>query len=116
MIVLTDGADNASTGNLTGAIAAARAANAAIYTIGIEGAGFTPDPLQQLATSSGGQYYGASSSADLARVYRSIAAALTFQRAGPLGTCDIYRSDSQSMALRVFDDRCRMIEAHRLII
>ena len=76
MIVLTDGADNASTGNLPAAIAAARAANAAIYTIGIEGEGFTPDPLQQLATSTGGQYYGASSTAALARVYQSIAAAL----------------------------------------
>jgi tight adherence protein B len=76
MIVLTDGADNASKGNLPGAIAAARAANAAIYTIGIEGEGFTPDPLQELATSTGGQYYGASSTAALARVYQSIAAAL----------------------------------------
>src|SRR5207249_852549 len=66
MIVLTDGADNASTGNLPAAIAAARAANAAIYTIGIEGEGFTPDPLQQLATSTGGQYYGASSTGSAA--------------------------------------------------
>jgi tight adherence protein B len=76
MIVLTDGADNASKGNLLAAIAAAREANAAIYTIGIEGVGFTPDPLQQLAASTGGQYYGASATAALARVYQNIAAAL----------------------------------------
>jgi tight adherence protein B len=76
IIVLTDGADNASAGTLTAAIAAARQANAAIYTIGIEGKGFTSDPLVQLATATGGQYYGASSTSDLARVYSSIATAL----------------------------------------
>jgi tight adherence protein B len=76
IIVLTDGADNASVGTLSSAIAAARAANAAIYTIGIEGKGFTPDPLKQLAQATGGQYFGASSTSALARVYASIADAL----------------------------------------
>jgi tight adherence protein B len=76
IIVLTDGADNASIGTLSSAIAAARAANAAIYAIGIEGKGFTAEPLQQLAEATGGQYYGAASTSDLARVYGSIADAL----------------------------------------
>lgn len=76
IIVLTDGADNASAISLTSAIAAARLANAAIYTIGIEGEGFTPEPLLQLSTSTGGQYFGASSSSDLGRVYANVAAAL----------------------------------------
>src|SRR4029450_955087 len=49
IIVLTDGADNASAGTLNAAVEAARAANAAIYAIGIEGAGFTSAPLVQLA-------------------------------------------------------------------
>jgi tight adherence protein B len=76
IIVLTDGADNASTGTIATAIAAARQANASIYTIGIEGEGFTSDPLVQLASETGGQYFGAASTSDLARVYGSIAAAL----------------------------------------
>jgi tight adherence protein B len=76
IIVLTDGADNASAGTLNAAVEAARAANAAIYAIGIEGAGFTSAPLVQLAQATGGQYYGAASSDDLARVYASIQAAL----------------------------------------
>jgi tight adherence protein B len=76
IVVLTDGADNASIGTISTAIAAARQANAAVYTIGIEGAGFTSDPLVQLADATGGQYFGASSSSDLARVYAAIAAAL----------------------------------------
>jgi tight adherence protein B len=73
IIVLTDGADNASKRTIEQAIAAARHADAAIYTIGIEGQGFTPDPLIQIASSTGGQYYGAASTSDLARVYGTIA-------------------------------------------
>jgi tight adherence protein B len=76
IIVLTDGADNASVGSIDTAIAAAKQANASVYTIGIEGAGFTSDPLVQLANSTGGQYFGASSTSQLASVYASIAAAL----------------------------------------
>jgi tight adherence protein B len=76
IIVLSDGADNVSKSSLTTAIAAARQANAAVYTIGIEGSGFISDPLVQLASSTGGQYYGAASTSDLAGVYGSIAVAL----------------------------------------
>jgi tight adherence protein B len=76
MIVLTDGADNASLSSITGAITAARSANVAIYAIGIEGKGFTSDPLLQLTSATGGQYYGASSTSNLASVYNTIASAL----------------------------------------
>jgi tight adherence protein B len=76
IVVLSDGADNASTGTLAAAIKAAHEANASIYSIGIEGAGFTSEPLKQLASATGGQYYGAASTAKLAGVYGSIAAAL----------------------------------------
>ena len=76
IIVLSDGADNASSGSLTTAIKAAREANALIYAIGIEGEGFTSDPLEQLASSTGGQYYGAASTSALAGVYKSVAGAL----------------------------------------
>jgi tight adherence protein B len=73
IIVLSDGADNASRQSLQAAILAARTANAAVYTIGIEGTGFTAAPLEELSSSTGGQYYGASSSADLKSVYATIA-------------------------------------------
>ena len=76
IIVLTDGADNASHSDVSAAIAAAREANTAVYTIGIEGKGFTSDPLLQLSDATGGQYYAAASSSGLARVYAAIAAAL----------------------------------------
>jgi len=49
IIVLSDGADNASSGSLATAIKAAAQANASIYAIGIEGEGFTADALKELA-------------------------------------------------------------------
>jgi tight adherence protein B len=73
IIVLTDGADNASHNSMPQAIDAARNANAAVYTIGIEGTGFTPAPLEEIAAKTGGQYYGASSTSNLASVYSAIA-------------------------------------------
>ena len=43
-----------------------------MYTIGIEGEGFTAAPLEQLSSATGGQYYGASSTAALKSVYGTI--------------------------------------------
>jgi tight adherence protein B len=76
IIVLTDGADNASKRTIEQAITAARDANAAIYSIGIEGKGFTSDPLFEVAGATGGQYYGAASTSDLRSVYGTIAETL----------------------------------------
>ena len=73
IVVLTDGADKGSKHTIDDATAAARRANAAIYAIGIEGTGFTPDPLIEIADKTGGQYYGASSTSALAAVYAKIA-------------------------------------------
>jgi tight adherence protein B len=73
IVVLTDGADKGSKHSIDDAIATARQANAAIYAIGIEGTGFTPDPLIEIADKTGGQYYGASSTSALAAVYAKIA-------------------------------------------
>lgn len=73
IIVLTDGADNASKTSLNEAVAAARKANVAIYAIGIEGQGFTSDPLVQLSKATGGQYFSASSTSALRGVYATIA-------------------------------------------
>jgi len=76
IIVLTDGADKGSKSTIAQAYRAALDANAAVYAIGIEGEGFTPDPLLEIADRTGGQYYGAASTDDLARVYAKIAATL----------------------------------------
>jgi len=73
LIVLTDGRDVSSHDSLDAAVAAARAANVSIYPIGIEGQGFDPAPLQQLARETGGRYYAASSTSALTGVYSSIA-------------------------------------------
>jgi tight adherence protein B len=73
IVVLTDGADKGSKHSIDDAIAAARKANAAIYAIGIEGTGFTPDPLIEISDKTGGEYYGASSTSALAAVYAKIA-------------------------------------------
>jgi tight adherence protein B len=76
IIVLTDGADKGSKRTIEQANKAALDANAAVYAIGIEGEGFTSDPLVEIADKTGGRYYGASSTADLAAVYQKIAETL----------------------------------------
>ena len=76
LIVLTDGADISSKATLANAIAAARGAGVSVYPIGIEGKGFTPRPLQQLAAATGGRYYPASSTDALEGAYGAIAARL----------------------------------------
>jgi tight adherence protein B len=76
LVVLTDGADKGSKHTIEDAWRAARDANAAIYAIGIEGDNFTPDPLIEIADKTGGQYFGASSTSDLAGVYAQIATTL----------------------------------------
>ena len=73
LIVLTDGRDVSSKATLTSAIAIAREAAVAVYPIGIEGQGFDPGPLRQLARETGGRYYPAASTAALNAVYSSIA-------------------------------------------
>ena len=76
LIVLTDGRDVSSSASLAEAIAAARSADIGIYAIGIEGVGFDPSALRQLASATGGRYYGAASTNALAGAYSSIAARL----------------------------------------
>jgi tight adherence protein B len=76
IIVLTDGVDTIKKRTIDDAIAAAHDAGAAVYTIGIEGKGFSPDALVRISRETGGQYYGASSTSDLASVYASIAETL----------------------------------------
>lgn len=76
IVVVTDGQDVSSTHSLADAVAAARGARAAVYTIGIKGPGFTPDVLRRLARDTGGSYREAESIADLHGLYASLAGEL----------------------------------------
>lgn len=73
ILLLTDGRDVSSHATLDDAVAAARAARAAVYAIAIEGPQFTPGPLRTLARRTGGTFRGAASSASLGAVYAAIA-------------------------------------------
>lgn len=82
IVVLTDGSDFTSQDRLAAgadpatfaeAIAAAQAAGAAVYPIGIEGNRFDPVPLQQMARQTGGTYYSVGSSRGLDAVYGAVA-------------------------------------------
>jgi tight adherence protein B len=72
IVVLTDGHDVSSTASFADAIKAANAARASIYSIGIAGPSFTPQPLQTLAARTGGTYHEAASTTQLASIYASI--------------------------------------------
>jgi tight adherence protein B len=73
IVVVTDGRDVSSSASLVEAVAAAHAARAAVYTIGISGPDFTSDALRELATQTGGSYRQAASATQLAGVYLSLA-------------------------------------------
>ncbi len=74
LILLTDGADATEEGpTLDDAITAAKNADVAVYTIGIEGSGFDPHALQGLSEATNGNYYAAASTTALSDVYNSIA-------------------------------------------
>ncbi len=76
IILLTDGDDVSSEAGLGQALAAANAAGASVYAIGIESRGFRPDALRRLAGGTGGRYFAAHDSGALAAVYASIAGEL----------------------------------------
>ncbi|HUZ98930.1 MAG TPA: type II secretion system F family protein [Gaiellaceae bacterium] len=76
IVVVTDGQDVSSSATFDAAVAAARHAHAAVYAIGIDGPGFTPGPLRELAARTGGLYREAASSAQLAALYSSISRTL----------------------------------------
>jgi tight adherence protein B len=76
IVVVTDGADVSSSSSLEQAVAAAHAAHAAVYTIGIAGPSFTPDVLQAIARETGGSYHQANGAAGLHRAYASLTSEL----------------------------------------
>jgi tight adherence protein B len=73
LVLLTDGQEVSSDASLEQAIAAARAADVAVYPIGIESPSFRPRPLQRLAERTGGRYVGAGSTSDLKAIYAALA-------------------------------------------
>jgi tight adherence protein B len=73
IVLLSDGRDVSSSATLDEAIAAARGAHAGVYAIAAAGAGFDAAPLRRLAGSTGGTYHRVGSTAQLTRVYASIA-------------------------------------------
>jgi tight adherence protein B len=73
LIVLTDGDDVSSRTTLGKAANQARRAGAAVYAIGIEGEGFSPQALSELARVTGGAYFPAENSSAVAGAYESIA-------------------------------------------
>jgi Ca-activated chloride channel family protein len=75
VIVATDGADNASMRTLADVSSSALNQNVPVFTIGI-GASINRSALEQLATETGGLYYEANTSQNLATIYRQISAIL----------------------------------------
>jgi tight adherence protein B len=73
IVVLTDGKDTTSEGNLAQATTEAKRQGISVYTVGIESSQFSPAPLKQLAASTGGSYRGTRSTALLSSIYSSIA-------------------------------------------
>ena len=73
LIVLTDGDDVSSRTTLAKAADQARRAGVAVYAIGIEGDGFSPDALAELGRVTGGAYFPAASSAAVSDAYAAIA-------------------------------------------
>jgi tight adherence protein B len=73
IIMVTDGNETRSRATLEAAITSARSARSAVYIVGIESSKFNPDPLQQLASQTGGRYFGTASSTGISDVYRAIA-------------------------------------------
>ena len=75
VIVATDGADNASVRNVTDVMTNAMNRNVPIFAIGI-GASINRTTLEQLAAGTGGLYFEANTSQNLATIYRQISSIL----------------------------------------
>ena len=79
VIAFTDGDENSSVyHNETDVINYANTINCPIYTIGV-GSYLNPTPLQTLASSTGGDYYYAPSSEDIAQIYQDISQSIEDQ-------------------------------------
>jgi tight adherence protein B len=92
VVVLSDGADTGSHASTADASAAAKAARARIFAVGLRSAHFDPKALQALAAGTAGGFSEATSVADLTRIYDQLGARLaneyllTYRSLQDLGT------------------------------
>jgi tight adherence protein B len=73
LVVLSDGGDSSSLTSLPGAVAAAHAADAVVYSIALQTATTKIGPLRQLAGGTGGRLYQAAGSSQISSIYGQIA-------------------------------------------
>src|SRR5439155_13407648 len=78
VILLTDGEDTQSASGLDAAIGLAVRAGVPVYTIGL-GSQAQAEVLQRIGTETGGRFYQAPGSQDLARIFLLISRQLTSQ-------------------------------------
>jgi tight adherence protein B len=76
IVVLTDGADTGSAATADEAAAAARKANARVFTVGLRSRAFNASTLKTLADQGGGAYAEATSAESLIAVYERLGAQL----------------------------------------
>jgi tight adherence protein B len=92
IVLLTDGSSANDTATLAQAVAAAKAAHATIYSVGIEGSAGGQSALRTLAAQTGGQFLQATDRPALIAAYARISAALsstfsfTYKSLVPKGT------------------------------
>jgi tight adherence protein B len=110
IVVVTDGKDVSSLHSLEDAVAAARRAKAAVFTIGIAGPSFTPTELERIARETGGSYRTAASTAALAETYAALRRELAqtwslsyLTAAGPGSHIRLAATASGSTSSRAFD-------------
>jgi tight adherence protein B len=77
IVVLSDGSDTGSNVTTAQAVAAARAAHARVFSIGLRSGAFDASTLEQLTRAGGGRYAEATSAAALAPIFRRLAQELT---------------------------------------
>jgi tight adherence protein B len=77
IVLLTDGTSAHDSATLTQAVAAAKAAHATIYSVGIQGSASGTSALQTLASSTGGEFLQATDRTALIAAYAKISADLS---------------------------------------
>ncbi len=77
IVLLTDGSSDHDSATYAQAVAAAKAAHATIYSVGIEGSSSGQAALKQLASDTGGQFLQATNRTALVAAYAKISAALS---------------------------------------
>ena len=79
IVLLSDGADIGSEGSLAQAVAAAKAQQVRVFTVGLRSGAYDPAPLRSIAESTGGAYAEARSATELAAIYEDLGTQLAGQ-------------------------------------